>query len=153
MGRGGWWKWSCWRGGFLKVDIGRLNGNGEEYGASRSLWRYRMKQRRCIYQTRQKKQKLDNTKAAYSLLVFFTMLWPFASHCTASPTISSTISFALFFSFTTAAAFPIRNGRALSIVSSSMSSPRVSKSCSTGIVPLVVRSLISCARFSSQLRM
>lgn len=79
-----------------------------------------------------------------------TILCPFPNHCTASPTISSTIAFALFFSFTTAAALPIKYGRALSIVSSSMSSPRVSKSCSTGMVPLAVRDLISEARFSSQ---
>ena len=86
----------------------------------------------------------------YNFDCFATIFWPFPSHDTASPTISSTISLALFLSLTTAAALPMRNGRALSMVSSSMSSPSVSKSCSTGIVPLEVRSLISCARFSSQ---
>jgi hypothetical protein len=54
---------------------------------------------------------------------------------------------------TTAAALPIRNGRALSIVSSSMSSPSLSKSLSTGMTPLSVSSLISAARFSSQFLM
>ncbi len=117
------------------------------------FWSCWMKQRGYMPNPAQESKIIMFTEVVYNLLVFLTMLWPFANHCTASPTISSTISFALFFSFTTAAALPIRNGRALSMVSSSMSSPRVSKSCSTGIVPLVVRSLISCARFSSQLRM
>lgn len=79
-----------------------------------------------------------------------TRFAPLPSHRTASPTISSTIALADFLSLTTAAAFPIRNGRALSIVSSSMSSPRVSKSCSTGITPLLVSSLISAALLFSQ---
>jgi len=86
----------------------------------------------------------------YNLLCFATIFCPFAIHATASVTISSTISLADFFSFTTAAALPIKNGRALSMVSSSISSPSFSKSCSTGMVPLEVRSLISWARFSSQ---
>ena len=78
---------------------------------------------------------------------------PFLNQLAASLTISSTIALAGFFSFTTAAALPIKNGRALSMVSSSMSSPSFSKSSSTGIMPLLVRSLISCERFSSQFLM
>lgn len=74
-------------------------------------------------------------------------------HSTAPPTSSSTICRAGFLSFTTAAALPIKKGRALSIVSSSMSSPRRSMSHSTGIVPLLVSSLISFCRFTSQLLM
>lgn len=92
-----------------------------------------------------------NPNSLYILLYSFaTSLLLFAMVATASLTSSSTIAFALFFSDTTAAALPIKNGRALSMVSSSISSPRVSKSCSTGIVPLLVSSLISAARFSSQ---
>ena len=89
----------------------------------------------------------------YNRLFPTTIAFPFAIHSTAPPTISSTISRALFFSLTTAAALPIRNGRALSIVSSSMSSPSLSKSLSTGMTPLSVSSLISAARFSSQFLM
>lgn len=88
--------------------------------------------------------------ALYSFDLLRTIACPLSNQSTASLTISSTIAFALFFSLTTAAAFPIRNGRPLSMVSSSMSSPSVSKSCSTGMMPRLVRSLISCARFSSQ---
>lgn len=47
---------------------------------------------------------------------------PLWIHATASLTSSSTTALALFFSFTTAAALPIKKGRALSIVSSSISS-------------------------------
>lgn len=86
-------------------------------------------------------------KIPQSVYNFAINLFPFCNQVTASPTISSTTALALFFSLTTAAALPIRNGRALSMVSSSMSSPRVSKSCSTGITPLAVNSLISEARF------
>ena len=80
---------------------------------------------------------------------FATIFCPSFIHETASVTISSMMALALFLSLTTAAALPIRNGRAWSMVSSSISSPRTSKSCSTGIVPLLVSCLISSARFSS----
>lgn len=87
---------------------------------------------------------------SHNLDCFAIILCPLAITSTASVTISSTISFAVFFSLTTAAALPIKNGLPLSNVSSSISSPRVSKSCSTGMMPFAVRSLISWVRFSSQ---
>lgn len=85
--------------------------------------------------------------------ILATKLWVLLIHLTASLTISSTIALAGFFSLTTAEALPMRNGRALSRVSSSTSSPICSMSCSTGILPFPVSSLISSPRLSSQLAM
>lgn len=62
----------------------------------------------------------------YSFDLLTIMLLPFWMYSTAPLTNSSTISRALFFSFTTAAALPIRKGRALSICSSVMSAYHVS---------------------------
>lgn len=93
------------------------------------------------------------SESIYSLLCPTMLALPALMHFTASFTNSSTISFADFSSLTTADALPIKNGRALSIISSDISSPMVSKSCSTGILPLSVRSLMSAWRFSSQFLM
>ncbi len=58
---------------------------------------------------------------AYNLLLLTTKLLIFCIVYTASDTIPSTISLAESLSLTTAAALPIKNGRALSIISSLMS--------------------------------